>query len=156
MNIQSSVLTLLCGALTLLQYAVICSVSDCFCHSDGDERSQRDLHDPRAEPIHPNCCCLWRSLHRSSLCARRLHGSHRVSYESLHHQITWRPLVILVVLSCYLQFSCTHPLTYSPNQVWHWYSAGCDHYLPILWDLRERTGEQCFWSFSSQVNYLPI
>merc|ERR1711868_342842 len=23
--------------------------------------------------------------------------------------------------------------------VWHWYSAGCDHYLPILRDLRQRT-----------------
>merc|ERR1712192_8972 len=68
--------------------------------ADGDERAQRDLNDSRVEPLHPNCCGLWRSLHRRSVCPRRLHGSHRV---------------------------------------WHWYSAGCDHYLPILWDLRERT-----------------
>merc|ERR1712183_1015550 len=68
--------------------------------TDGNEGSSRDVNDPRAEPVHPHCRCLWRSLYWRLVRASRLHGSYRV---------------------------------------WHRYSAGCDHYLPILRDLRDRT-----------------
>merc|ERR1711973_842415 len=43
--------------------------------TDGHERPQRKLHDPRAQPVHSNCSSLRWSLHRSPVSVCRFHGS---------------------------------------------------------------------------------
>merc|ERR1712079_445740 len=43
--------------------------------TDGHERTQRKLHDPRAQPVHSNCSSLRWSLHRSPVSVCRFHGS---------------------------------------------------------------------------------
>ena len=63
---------------------------------DGNERSSRDIHDPRAQPLHPHGRRVRRTLHRSAVRPRRLHGSYRVSQQilssSLAQQISSRYL----------------------------------------------------------------
>lgn len=51
--------------------------------ADGDARPQRQLHDPRIEPLHPDCRGVWWIVHRRALRAGGLPGRDRLWYRYL-------------------------------------------------------------------------
>lgn len=58
--------------------------------ADGDARPPWQLHDPRAEPLHPDCGRLRWTLHWRSLSPRRLPRRHRLRHwdpARRHHHI---------------------------------------------------------------------
>jgi len=50
--------------------------------ADGDERSSRDLHDPRTQQIHSDGGRIRRTLHRSALRSGGFHGSDRIRHRN--------------------------------------------------------------------------
>lgn len=51
--------------------------------ADGDARPQGQLHDPRAEPLHPDCRGVRRIVYRRALRAGGLPGRDRLRHRHL-------------------------------------------------------------------------
>lgn len=51
--------------------------------TDGDARPQRQFHDPRAEPLHPDCRGVRWIMHRRTLCIGGFPGRDRLRYRYL-------------------------------------------------------------------------